>query len=141
LSSIESREHVTDDEHPDHQNRINRWPTKPGIISCQLGMHPTQTENRGDLANWMIVRHRFIGTKSIEKLFLVVIEPPHHGPLPSRIASQRRNHRPKKLATDFYNKIDPFRTLGLFSNPDPSLTGYFRSYSTAGGGHRTILSR
>jgi hypothetical protein len=47
----------------------------------------------------------------------------------------------KKLATDFYNKIDPFRTLGLFSNPDPSLTGYFRSYSTAGGGHRTILSR
>jgi len=33
--------------------------------------------------------------------------PPHHRPLPSRIASQRRNHRPKKLATDFCNKICP----------------------------------
>src|SRR5262249_53137707 len=41
---------------------------------------------------------------------LVVTQPPHHRPLPSRIASQRRNHRPKKLATDFCNKIDPKRT-------------------------------
>ena len=55
-------------------------------------MHPTQIENRGDLANRMIVRHRLIETKWLEKLFLVVIEPPHHGPPPSRIASQRRNH-------------------------------------------------
>src|SRR6516225_8622228 len=43
-------------------------------------------------------------------MFLVVIEPPHHGPLPSRIASQRLNHRPKKLATDFCNKIGTKRT-------------------------------
>src|SRR5262245_39140157 len=40
-----------------------------------------------------------------EKLRLLVTQPPHHRPLPSRIASQRRNHRPKKLATDFCNKI------------------------------------
>src|SRR4029077_3541293 len=34
-----------------------------------------------------------------------VTQPPHHRLLPSRIASQRRNHPPKKLATDFCNKI------------------------------------
>jgi hypothetical protein len=28
----------------------------------------------------------------VKKLFLVVIEPPHHGSLPFRIASQQRNH-------------------------------------------------
>ena len=36
--------------------------------------------------------------------------PPHHGPLPSRIASQRRNHRPQQPSTDFCNKIGPKRT-------------------------------
>src|ERR1700740_2558427 len=35
------REHVADDEHPDHQHRIDRRPTDPRIVGCQLGMHPT----------------------------------------------------------------------------------------------------
>src|SRR5262249_6147892 len=48
------RKHVADDEHPDHQHWIDRWPTEPRIIRCQLGMHPTQIKNRSDLA----VRHR-----------------------------------------------------------------------------------
>ena len=39
-------------------------------------------------------------------------QPPHHRPLPSRIASPRQNHRPKKLATDFCNKIGTTRTSG-----------------------------
>jgi hypothetical protein len=32
---------IADDEHPDHQHRIDRGPTEPRIIRCQLGMHPT----------------------------------------------------------------------------------------------------
>jgi hypothetical protein len=52
----------------------------------------TQIENRSDLANRMIVGDRLIETKLIEELFLLVVEPPHHGSLPSRITSQRRNH-------------------------------------------------
>jgi hypothetical protein len=54
------REHVADDEHPDHQHRIDRWSTEPRIIRRQLGMHPTQIENRSDLADRMIVWHRLI---------------------------------------------------------------------------------
>jgi len=41
-----------------------------------------------------------------------VSPPPHHGPLPSRIASQRRNHRPQQPSTDFCNKIGQKRTCG-----------------------------
>jgi hypothetical protein len=40
----------------------------------------------------MIVRNCLIKAKRIEKLLLVVIEPPHHGPIPSPIPLQRRNH-------------------------------------------------
>jgi len=40
----------------------------------------------------VILQHCLIEAKSVEKLLLVVIEPPHHAPLPSRIASQRRDH-------------------------------------------------
>src|SRR5262249_29044529 len=110
------RKHVADDKHPDHQHWIDRWPTELRIIRCQLGMHPTQIKNRSDLAHRVIVRHRLIETKRIEKLLLVVPQPPHHRPLPSRIASQRRNHRPKKLATDFCNKICTKRTFrGAFA--------------------------
>src|SRR5262245_11343653 len=58
-----NRKHVADDEHPDHQHRINRWPTEPRIIRCQLRMYPTQIENRSNLAHRMIVRHRLIETK------------------------------------------------------------------------------
>jgi hypothetical protein len=38
-------------------------------------MHPTQIENRSDLANRMIVGDRLIETKLIEELFLLVVEP------------------------------------------------------------------
>jgi hypothetical protein len=68
-------------------------------------MHPTQIKNRSDLADPMIVRQRCIEIKRIEKLPLVVIELPHHGPLPSRIASQQRNNRAQQYSTDFHNKI------------------------------------
>jgi hypothetical protein len=44
-------------------------------------------KNRSDPADRMILRHCLIETKRIEKLCLLAIEPPHHGPLRSRIAS------------------------------------------------------
>jgi hypothetical protein len=41
---IADREHVADDEHPDHQFRVNRWPTNAGIIERQLSTDPRQVE-------------------------------------------------------------------------------------------------
>ncbi len=34
------REHIADDEHPDHQHRIDRGPPNFGIVGHELVMHP-----------------------------------------------------------------------------------------------------
>ena len=78
-------EHVADNEHPDHQHRINRGSTNLGVIARELGIHPRQIENRGDRAHQVIVRHYLLEAKSIEKLLLIPAEPPHHRPSPSLI--------------------------------------------------------
>jgi hypothetical protein len=57
------REHVADDQHPDHQFRVNRWPTSTGIIRRQLNTHPRQVEYRSYLANQVIVRNSLFKTK------------------------------------------------------------------------------
>jgi hypothetical protein len=36
------RKHVADDQHPDHEHRIDRGPTDPGIIGRKLGVDPGQ---------------------------------------------------------------------------------------------------
>jgi hypothetical protein len=52
--------HVTEDQHPDHEHRIDRGPTDRGIVGCQLGMHPRQIENGGNIAHKVIVRHHLL---------------------------------------------------------------------------------
>ena len=96
------RERVADDQHPDHQFRVNRWPTSTGIIRRQLNTHPRQVEYRSYLANQVIVRNSLFKTKWIKQLPLVVIEPPHHPP--QRIASQRPNHFERRPSIAFATK-------------------------------------
>src|SRR5215472_15890619 len=40
------RKHAADDEHPDHQHWIDRWPTQPRVLRCQLEKHPAQIKTR-----------------------------------------------------------------------------------------------
>jgi hypothetical protein len=49
--------HVADDEHSDHQFRINRASTHFRVKGREIGMNPRQIENRINLANWVIVRN------------------------------------------------------------------------------------
>jgi hypothetical protein len=63
-----------------------------------------KVENGGNSSNWMIIRNGLIKTKRIEKLTLVVIEPPHHRSPPSRIASEQQNHRSQISPTTFATK-------------------------------------
>ena len=55
--------HIADDEHPDHQHRINRGPTNLRVIARQLGINPRQIKNCRNRANQVIVRHRIIKAK------------------------------------------------------------------------------
>src|SRR5262249_2319273 len=78
--------HVADDQHPDHEHRIDRGPTDPGVIGRKLGMDPGQVENGSNPANGMIVGYRLLKVERIKQLSLLVVEPPHHRPPPQRIA-------------------------------------------------------
>src|ERR1700742_188307 len=76
------RKHVTNDQHPDHQYRINRGPTRVRVIRRQLLVHPTQIEKTVDLPHQMIGRNHLVEIKRKENLSLSFSPPPHHAPLP-----------------------------------------------------------
>src|SRR6266851_6324261 len=80
------REHVADDEHPDHEHRINRRPTCVRVVRCQFLVHPAQIENAVDLPDQMVGRHYLVEIKRVEKLALSIPLPPHHWTAPA-------NHR------------------------------------------------
>jgi predicted nucleotidyltransferase component of viral defense system len=69
---------VADDEHPDHQHRIDRWATETRVVRRQLAVYPRQIEDGRDRAHHMIFRNHLLEVEAIEKLLLVPIEPPHH---------------------------------------------------------------
>src|SRR6202789_3338371 len=76
------RKHIANDQHPDHQHRINRGPTRVRVIRRQFFVHPTQIEKTVDLPHQMIGRNHLVEIKQIEKLSLSFFPPPHHAPLP-----------------------------------------------------------
>src|SRR5262249_31763075 len=96
---------VADDEHPDHQHRVNRRAAARRVVGCELSTHPGQIEHGGDLAHKVIARYHLVVPKLVEKLLLLVLQPPHHRSPPQRIVSERRNHPSQKPATGFCNKI------------------------------------
>src|SRR5262245_30815935 len=123
---------VADDEHPDHQHRVNRRAAARRVVGCKLSTHPGQIEHGGDLAHKVIAWYHLVEPKLVEKLLLLVLQPPHHRSPPQRIVSERRNHRSQKPSTGFCNKIGP--------NPDmracPLLHRYWETSR-----HRTRLIR
>src|SRR5258707_529878 len=80
-------------------------------MRSQFRIYPRQVEHRRDLADRVIIRHRVSKAERIEKLPLIVVEPPHHRPPPQKIVLETRNHRSTKTSTDFCNKIGQERTF------------------------------
>src|SRR5262249_1586652 len=95
---------VADDEHPDHQQRVNRRAAEGRVVRRKLTADPGQIEHASDPAHQVIVRYHLIEPELIEKLFLLVLQPPHHRQPPQRIVSERRNHRSRKPSTTFATK-------------------------------------
>src|SRR5580704_16390097 len=71
----------------------------------QFRIDPRQVEHRCDLADGMIIRHGVSKAERIEKLPLILVEPPHHCAPPQKTVLQTRNHRSTHPSTDFCNKI------------------------------------
>src|SRR5262249_38596959 len=81
------RKHVANNQHPDHEYRIDRRSPCVRVVRCKLLVHPTQVEHRVDLPDQMIRGHYLVEIKRIKELALSTLSPPHHGPLP-RITAQ-----------------------------------------------------
>jgi hypothetical protein len=76
---------IAEDEHPDHERRIDRRTAEVGVVGCQRGAHPGQIQHGSDLASSVLSRNSFIKAERIEQLPLVTVEPSHHRspPMPS----------------------------------------------------------
>src|SRR5262245_27322555 len=76
------RKHVTNDQHPDHKHRINRWPARVRVVRCKFLVNPIQVQYRIDLPDQMISSHRLVEIKRVKELPLSSRSLPHHGTLP-----------------------------------------------------------
>jgi hypothetical protein len=61
----------------------------------------------------MPFRDTLLELEEIEQLALIDRLPTHHDPPPPLKASTKRNHDSSIITSDFFNTIDPDRTLGL----------------------------
>jgi len=69
---------VADDEHPDHEHRIDRWPARVGAIGRQFFVHPAEIEHRAYPAHHMIRRYSLVEVELVEELALPIFPPTHH---------------------------------------------------------------
>src|SRR5262249_52583899 len=97
-------EDIADNEHSNHKHWIDRWTAEGRVVARQLCARPGKVQHSGDLADVVIIGNHLIEAERIEKLPLVLVEPPHHRSPPQRIASERRNHRSRKPSTTFATK-------------------------------------
>jgi hypothetical protein len=98
-------EHVADDEHPNHQHRIDRRSSGMGIVRRQPGPNPRQIKNASNGAHQVIVRNHRFEVERIEQLPLILAYPPHHHAAPPTFVSVRQNHCSQATSNDFCNKI------------------------------------
>jgi len=63
-------EAVPDDQHPDHQLRIDRWPPCVAVIRCEVAPQITQVEDAVDAAEKMVGGNVRLEVKGIEELLL-----------------------------------------------------------------------
>jgi hypothetical protein len=99
------RKDIPHDQHPDHQFRIDRRPTRGRIVRCQFGAKPRKIKSSIDLPHQMIFGNRVAKMKLVEQLTLATLQTAHHGSTSPRFASTQRNHASWPLSTDFRNKI------------------------------------
>src|SRR3954451_21047322 len=92
------RKDISDDQHPDHQFRVDRRPTHGRIMSCKFAAQPGKIESSIDLPHQMIFGDCVIELKLVEKLRLFALQPTHHGLPPPRFASARWNHGSPKAS-------------------------------------------
>ena len=70
------RKYLAQDQHPDHEHRINRRPASVRVEWRQLVVHPAQVEQAVDLPYQVIRRHDPVQIKGVKELALTALLPP-----------------------------------------------------------------
>src|SRR5690348_8127328 len=97
--------HVTYNQHPDHQHRIDRRSTRVRIVRRKLLVHPIKIKNAADLPDQMIRRHYLVEIERVEELALSALSSPHHRPLPRIIVPFDGITAPTQSQREFCNTI------------------------------------
>ena len=94
---------IADDEHPDHQLRINRGPPHVAIIGPQMCPNLGQVDEPIDLAKQVTVRDMPLKAEAVEQRLL------HHPPFPHhrRISS----HQQKRISDRRLNQAEFFNAI------------------------------
>jgi hypothetical protein len=70
------RKYLAQDQHPDHEHRINRRPASVRVEWSELVVHPTQVQQTVDLPYQVIRRHHLVEIKGVKELALTALLPP-----------------------------------------------------------------
>src|SRR4029450_11332801 len=72
--------HVAHQQHPDHQNWVNRGAACVWVVRPKLPVHPTEVKNRVDLSDQMVGWNDLVEIKRIQELDLHILPRSHHSP-------------------------------------------------------------
>src|SRR5271170_496034 len=94
---------VANDQHPDHQLGVDRWPADLAVERLKLLAELTQYpgHNRIDPAQQMARRNAPFETEKVEQPALIAGLTTHHGKSPPLNLSSRRNHCSPKITRPF----------------------------------------
>ena len=93
------RKHVSHNQHPDHQHRIDRRPACVRVAGRKLLVHPIKIGNAVDLPDQMIRRHPLVEIERVEELTLSALSPSHHATAPANRSPDPRNHGSTAVST------------------------------------------
>src|SRR5437867_3670995 len=90
-------EHVADDQHLDHQHRIDRRAADLGVVSRELRIDPGQIQHSSDPPNEMIVRNRLIEAELVKHLPLALLALAPSSPVPLADRARKTESRPPSV--------------------------------------------
>ena len=104
-------EAVTDDQHPDHQFRINRRPTRPAVERRQFTSQPGEVDEAVGRPEQVVSRHVAVERELVEERVLLDLPRTHHLLRPRLSAKENQRASPGATA-EFFNEIDPWQAFG-----------------------------
>jgi hypothetical protein len=119
-----------DDQHSDHQHRIDRWAANRRVVGRKLCMHSRKVQHSGDLAHAAIIRDDIIEAERIEKLPLVPLQPPPSSAASAANRIRATESRSGKSSTTFATKsalLGPAEMSDLSQQSGSKLTLISRS--------------